>query len=93
MNKLTKKQQTILDNIRKALETSDKVLEKFHKDDNYRMVRHMQGSIESQLEGIVTYLIYSDIKAYNALEGFINEIKDRTNLTSAYAMECDSNIS
>jgi len=90
MKKLSKKNQAILDNIRKSLETSDKVLEKFKKDDNYRMVRHMQGSIESNLEGIVTYLIYSDLKAYNALTGYIDEIKDRTNLTSAYAMECDN---
>ena len=93
MKKLTKKQQTILENIRKALETTDTVLKQFHDEDDYRMVRHCQRSIESQLEGIVTYLIYSDLKAYDALEGFIDEIKNRTCLTIDYAMECDSNIS
>ena len=93
MKKLTKKQQTILDNIRKALETSDTVLKQFHDEDNYRMVRHCQSSIESQLEGIVTYLIYSDSKAYQALKGFIDEIRNRTCLTFEYALECESNIS
>ena len=93
MKKLSKKNQTILDNIRGALETSTKVLKKFHKDDNFRMVRHMQGSIESQLEGIVTYLIHSDLKAYKALVDYIEEIKDRPELQLEYAMECDRNIS
>jgi len=92
MKKLTKKNQAILDNVREALSTSSKVLVDYKEADNYRMVRHMQRSIESQLEGITTYLIYSDLKAYKALEGFIGEIRNRTELSLAYAMECDSNI-
>ena len=92
MKKLTKKQQTILDNIRESLDTSTRVIKKYKKEDNFTMVTHMQGSIQSNLEGIVTYLIYSDMKSFNAIEGFIDEIKDRPELQLEYAMECGSNI-
>jgi hypothetical protein len=89
MKKLSKKNQTILNNIRKALETSHKVLIKFKEDNNYRMVRHMQASITNELNGIQTYLIYSDLKSFNALEDYIDEIKDRREYDLSYAMEIE----
>ena len=87
MKKLSKKNQAILDNIRSALKTSTKVLVDYKEEGNYDMVRHMQRNIESQLEGITTYLIYSDLKAYNALEGFIDEIRNRTEYDYHWAWE------
>ena len=89
MKKLSKKNQTILNNIRKSLETSTKVLEGYKADDDYKMTRHMQRNIESQLEGIITYLIYSDLKAYNALELYIDEIRERRVYSFEYAMEIE----
>ena len=90
MKKLSKKNQTILDNLRKALDTSTRVLKDFHDEDNYNMVRHMQRDVESMIDGIVTYLIYSDLKAWNALEVYVDEIKARPEYQSEYAWECNN---
>ena len=88
MKKLTKKQQNIIANINDCLDTEYSVLRDYKDENNYTMVRHMQGSIQEHLSGISSYLIYSDGKSWQAVKELIWEMKRASELQLADALEC-----
>ena len=63
--KLTKKQLNILQGVNDSLETSRIVLKKYKDEDNFELTSHMQDSIKEKISGIVTFLIYYDLKTIN----------------------------
>lgn len=87
MNKLTKKQSKIIDNVKKALWSDYKLLSNYHDEGNYDSVRRVQRGIEDRLDGISSFIIYSDTDAWDAVKESFYEIIDDHVLSADYARE------
>ena len=60
MKKLTNKQSKIIADVKDSIAIDISVLEKFIEEGRKDMVFHMQDSIKEKLDGISSYLIFSD---------------------------------
>jgi len=87
VKKLNKKQKEIFNNVIKSLNTEFIVLKKYRSEKNLEMVTHCQRSIQDKIRGIQHYLIYSDLKNYNALCDKLNNLKNCKELNVLRAIE------
>lgn len=76
VKKLNKKQKEIFNNVVKSLNTEFRVLKQYKSEKNLKMVTHCQRSIQDKIRGIQNYLIYSDLKNYDALRDKLNNLKN-----------------
>ena len=84
---LTKKQLNILQGVNDSLETSRIVLKKYKDEDNFKMTSHMQDQIKENLRGIISFMIYYDLKTFNALENEFDILKSAKELSIEYLFD------
>ena len=87
--KLTKKQLNILQGVNDSLETSRIVLKKYKDEDNFELTSHMQDSIKEKISGIVTFMIYYDLKNFKALESEFDSLRAAKELSIEYLFDND----
>ena len=89
MKKLTKKQAQIIADIKESIAIDLSTLRDYHKEDNASMVSHCQRSIEQQLSGISSYLIFSTNKVWDErLSNAYWEIRNMPELQLNYWSTC-----
>ena len=89
MKNLSKKNQKIIDDVRRSIEVPIETLKEFHAEGRFEMVRHCQINIESKLEGIAHYLITSDVYNWDKLKDAFHKIEAIHELSLAYYDEMD----
>jgi hypothetical protein len=85
--KLTKKQLNILQGVNDSLHTSRIVLKKYKNEDNFKMTSHMQDQIKEHLSGIISFMIYYDLKNFKALESEFDNLKSAKELSIEYLFD------
>ena len=85
--KLTKKQLNILQGVNDSLHTSRIVLKKYKNEDNFKMTSHMQDQIKENLRGIISFMIYYDLKTFKALENEFDILKSAKELSIEYLFD------
>ena len=85
--KLTKKQLNILQGVNDSLETSRIVLKKYKNEDNFKMTSHMQDQIKEHLSGIISFMIYYDLKTFKALESEFDNLRAAKELSVEYLFD------
>jgi len=87
--KLTKKQLNILQGVNDSLHTSRIVLKKYKNEDNFKMTSHMQAQIKEHLSGIISFMIYYDLKTFKALESEFDSLRAAKELSVEYLFDND----
>tara|TARA_B110000858_G_scaffold134420_1_gene152790 strand:+ start:1282 stop:1560 length:279 start_codon:yes stop_codon:yes gene_type:complete len=87
--KLTKKQLNILQGVNDSLHTSRIVLKKYKNEDNFKMTSHMQDQIKEHLSGIISFMIYYDLKNFKALESEFDNLRAAKELSVEYLFDND----
>ena len=87
--KLTKKQLNILQGVNDSLKTSRIVLKKYKEEDNFKMTSHMQDQIKEHLSGIISFMIYYDLKNFKALESEFDSLRAAKELSIEYLFDND----
>jgi len=85
--KLTKKQINILQGVNDSLATSRTVLKNYKNEDNFEMTSHMQNQIKEHLSGIISFMIYYDLKTFKALENEFDILKGAKELSVEYLFD------
>tara|TARA_B110000495_G_C22379759_1_gene245658 strand:+ start:177 stop:455 length:279 start_codon:yes stop_codon:yes gene_type:complete len=85
--KLTKKQLNILQGVNDSLHTSRIVLKKYKNEDNFKMTSHMQDQIKEHLSGIISFMIYYDLKNFKALESEFDNLRAAKELSVEYLFD------
>jgi len=89
MKKLTKKQTQIIADIKESIAIDLSTLRDYHNEANTDMVSHCQRSIEHQLSGISSYLIFSTNKVWDErLSDAYWEIRNMPELQLDYWKDC-----
>ena len=65
MRKLNKKQSKIIEGVKDSIEISISSMQKFQDQGRYEMVSHCQDQIRARINGIASYIIYSDHKLWD----------------------------
>ena len=90
--KLTKKQELIIDTIKKAIDCELSVMRDFYNEGDYKLVTHCQQNILSNLSGIASYIIFSNNKVWDErLKNAYHDIRRMPELHYSYPMKCLEN--
>ena len=86
MRKLNKKQSKIIQGVKDSIEMSISSMQNFQDQGRYEMVSHCQDQIRARINGIASYIIYSDHKLWDQrlIKAFA-EIENQYVLSSDYA--------